>query len=595
MAKFNHLLSEFVTRKLSRHLMIVVISFALLPFGVTIAIGLIGASRGFEFARDFLLADKFEAEKGALSNYLHLQRERIEERFSDMAFDLRLIAKEAAAMLTHPEAYPSPETPIFPGFDRTTGMWLTPKKAEFSLRIPAGVSMTEELRRRILALDYVLPQLKLVHERFDLLSTGVSIFGSDFDLVYPWHDFKVGVSQGLMRPDTVTFQDWEYAPIVKKLPEGGVYVTPHYQDLWGAGSILSACTPIVSRKGEALAIACIDLDEHKLLSIITPYRSYEVNVLMIDGQKHAIGSMKPIKGPEKAILRKVIGETDFTNVANGHRETPDTIIMWSHDRLSGLTLIGVADKKAIALAVNPLNEKFRFIQRFSQGSGLVLMLVLLGAIAYAGQGVRKGLKKTLDAFIEPLQKVTLGETGARIVYSGYEELEFIAGTINLTFDALKQGRAELEKSQRDLEEQNRQLKEFVETIEAQRSTIEQLSTPVIPVIRQTVLVPVVGLFDSMRAYQLSEKLLETVKKDRIKHVVFDMAGCGVVDTHTLKALTDVMRAVRILGGWVHVAGFQPHVVKSLVGLGIELKDIIIEATLDQALLKIQRSQGVLPD
>jgi len=348
----------------------------------------------------------------------------------------------------------------------------------------------------------------------------------------------------------------------------------------------------VSKNGETAAIVCLDVDEDKLLSIIEPYRDYDVNILLIDAQKHLIGSTRPVKGPQRDPLRSIIGETDFTNVNKGQREMPDTIIMWSHGRISGLTLIGVVDKQAIALVANPLREKLRFIRRFSQGSGLVLMLVLLGAILYAIQGVRKGIKKTLDAFIEPLKKVIQGETEDRIVYSGYEELEFIANTINQTLDALKQGRAQLEKSQRDLEEQNKQLREFLETIEAQRSTIEQLSTPIIPVIRQTLLVPVIGLFDSMRAHQLSDKLLEAVKAERIKHVIFEMTGCGFIDTNTIKALTDLMRAVKILGGLVYVVGFQPHAVKSLVGIGIELEGITISTTLDQAILTIQRRQEV---
>jgi len=125
-----------------------------------------------------------------------------------------------------------------------------------------------------------------------------------------------------MKPNTVTFQEWEYAPIIKKLSEGSVFVTPHYQDLWGAGSIISVCTPSVSKNGETAAIVCLDVDEDKLLSIIEPYRDYDVNILLIDAQKHLIGSTRPVKGRKGIPLEASSGKPILRTSTRGSAKCP---------------------------------------------------------------------------------------------------------------------------------------------------------------------------------------------------------------------------------------------------------------------------------
>jgi anti-anti-sigma regulatory factor len=583
-------LYSFATKKLSRHLIVVFVAFSFLPFGVTILTSLVGAQSGFGFLREFLFADLLKKNEEGLKSHLKLQSNQLERFFSEASFELRLIASEAKDVLAHLEGYSGQPGQTFPSLDRETGMALTPKEAGVSIRVPAGVSITEDVRKKILALSALVDELKLIHERAGGLLAGVSILTPELEIVVPWHDFKKAVSKGLMTPDFVTFYDWQYAGYVRRLKEGEDLITPGYEDLWGAGQIISVCLPVVLR-GKVQAIACADIHQNRLSSLLEPYPDVDVAMLLLDAKKHVVVSMGKLNEAERSLVRKIAGETDFTNATRGERDTRDTIAMWEQPHDTGLTLVGVVNKQKIASTLNPLSKRFNRVQALFRGSGLVLMIVLIAAIIYAAKGVRSGLKKTLNAFISPLQAVAGGKLEARVDYSGYEELEFIARTINQTIDALKEGRADLERSQKELEGQNQQLKGFIETIEAQRATIEQLSTPVIPVIRQTVLVPVVGVFDSMRAHQLSEMLLEAVKKERVKHVVFDMTGCGMIDTHTLKALTDVMRAVRILGARVYAVGFQPQIVKSLVGLGIELEGVSIDSTLDQTILKIQRMLG----
>lgn len=125
---------------------------------------------------------------------------------------------------------------------------------------------------------------------------GVSVFSQEgIEVVHPWHDFKVAASRGVLTPDFFTFRDWEYAAGIRRLPAGGVFVTPRYEDLWGKGAILSVCSPVVS-EGQRLGISCIDIDESRLFSLVRPYPAY------LDTKKLAIGISGHLADQEKPFV-----------------------------------------------------------------------------------------------------------------------------------------------------------------------------------------------------------------------------------------------------------------------------------------------------
>ena len=67
------------------------------------------------------------------------------------------------------------------------------------------------------------------------------------------------------------------------------------------------------------------------------------------------------------------------------------------------------------------------------------------------------------------------------------------------------------------------------TIREQQAAIQELPTPVLPFREGMLLVPIIGLINSLRARQLTEQLLAAVRDNRAKVVVIDITGVQGVE------------------------------------------------------------------
>ncbi|WAS95634.1 STAS domain-containing protein [Nannocystis punicea] len=108
-----------------------------------------------------------------------------------------------------------------------------------------------------------------------------------------------------------------------------------------------------------------------------------------------------------------------------------------------------------------------------------------------------------------------------------------------------------------------------QVIEAQRATLLALSTPLVPIARHVVAVPLVGDVDADRAGRLLEAILEGVQARRAAFVLLDVTGVPRVDEVAARALADVVRAVRLLGAEMVLTGIKPEVARVLVELGAD--------------------------
>ena len=108
-----------------------------------------------------------------------------------------------------------------------------------------------------------------------------------------------------------------------------------------------------------------------------------------------------------------------------------------------------------------------------------------------------------------------------------------------------------------------------QVIEAQRATLQALSTPLVPIARHVVAVPLIGDVDADRAGRLLETILAGVQARRAAFVLLDVTGVPRVDTDAARALTDIARAVRLLGAELVLTGIGPDVARMLVDLGAD--------------------------
>ena len=71
---------------------------------------------------------------------------------------------------------------------------------------------------------------------------------------------------------------------------------------------------------------------------------------------------------------------------------------------------------------------------------------------------------------------------------------------------------------------------------------------------------------------------------RASAVILDITGVSVVDTQVANALLQAAKAVRLLGAQVVLTGIRPDVARTLVGLGVDLIDIVTRGTLQAGIL-----------
>jgi rsbT co-antagonist protein RsbR len=122
-----------------------------------------------------------------------------------------------------------------------------------------------------------------------------------------------------------------------------------------------------------------------------------------------------------------------------------------------------------------------------------------------------------------------------------------------------------------------------EIINAQALAIEELSTPLIPITDDILVMPLIGMMDSVRAKQVMHNLLDGLAASRGKFAILDITGVPVVDTAVANAILQAAHAARLLGAEVILTGIRPEVAQTLVHIDADLKNITTRGTLQSGI------------
>jgi len=111
--------------------------------------------------------------------------------------------------------------------------------------------------------------------------------------------------------------------------------------------------------------------------------------------------------------------------------------------------------------------------------------------------------------------------------------------------------------------------------------IMEMSTPVLKLWEQVLLLPIVGMVDSKRVQMIMETALQKILDHQAKVVIVDVQGVPAVDSAVANHLIKVAKATKLMGCTSIITGISPEVSQSLVNLGIELTDILTRSTLKE--------------
>jgi DNA-binding LacI/PurR family transcriptional regulator/anti-anti-sigma regulatory factor len=121
--------------------------------------------------------------------------------------------------------------------------------------------------------------------------------------------------------------------------------------------------------------------------------------------------------------------------------------------------------------------------------------------------------------------------------------------------------------------------------------VRALGSPVIPLLPEVLLVPLVGTIGASRAQQIIEAILEGVNSHQATSVLIDITGVPLVDTQVANSLLQAARAATLLGAKVVLVGVRPEIAQSIVGLGIELPQLATRPTLAAAVQSLLKERG----
>jgi anti-anti-sigma regulatory factor len=131
-----------------------------------------------------------------------------------------------------------------------------------------------------------------------------------------------------------------------------------------------------------------------------------------------------------------------------------------------------------------------------------------------------------------------------------------------------------------------------EVIEAQQRAIKELSTPVIPIMDQVIVMPLVGSIDTLRARDVTRALLAGISEHQAKVVIVDITGVTVVDTGVVNYLNKTIQAARLKGARTIVTGISDAVAETIVDLGIDWRNIETLRDLQTGLVVALKSKDI---
>lgn len=120
-------------------------------------------------------------------------------------------------------------------------------------------------------------------------------------------------------------------------------------------------------------------------------------------------------------------------------------------------------------------------------------------------------------------------------------------------------------------------------IRSQAQSLLDMSTPVITLWDSILLLPLVGVVDSVRAVQVAERLLEAIGRTEAEITLIDVTGVPVMDTSVARHLLRTVAAAEMLGSRVILTGISPNTAQTMVKLGIDMSSVPTRGTLKAGL------------
>ncbi|WP_144699794.1 STAS domain-containing protein [Fictibacillus phosphorivorans] len=121
-------------------------------------------------------------------------------------------------------------------------------------------------------------------------------------------------------------------------------------------------------------------------------------------------------------------------------------------------------------------------------------------------------------------------------------------------------------------------------IESQKTLVDNLSVPIIPITSKVCVLPLIGNIDTYRSDTIEEKVLSEISRLRIGTLIIDLSGIAQMETDAIERIMKVMEGANMMGCESVITGLRPEVVSKITNIGLSFESKAqTKATLQQAL------------
>ncbi|GAB4213459.1 MAG: hypothetical protein OHK0022_50650 [Roseiflexaceae bacterium] len=484
--------------------------------------------------------------------------------------------------------------------------------------LPGDVPIDAQVQRSLresAALDSLFPGI--LRENADVVAA-YFIDPRGFSRYYPVIDLAALVADD---PNPATLPFFTIGTPEADPSRSTVWTAP-YIDPAGQGLLVTAVTPVYEGN-TFLGVLNIDLSLQRLISRLESFKPTPSSYALLisrDGKliattqaglsdleqtgldptttlTNSLGldlTQLPSAPLQAALARLREGKQGADLLTIGQREVllayaPLSSVEW---RLAVVTpvadIAGPADRLAVTLGQQTGNAIGRVLVALLIFMLLALLLALL---------LSRSLTQPISALLQGTRAVAAGRLDQPIQVRFGSEFGELARAFNAMISDLARARQQLEQNNAELERlvsertaslnaRTEQLQHSLDVQQQLNDTIAALSVPVLPVHRDSIVVPLVGTLDGQRAERLLSSVLEAVQQRHSRWVVLDVTGMAVVDSATAQIILQTAAAVRLLGADVMLVGIRPEVAQTLVSLGADLGSLRSAATLQEGMERI---------
>lgn len=109
-------------------------------------------------------------------------------------------------------------------------------------------------------------------------------------------------------------------------------------------------------------------------------------------------------------------------------------------------------------------------------------------------------------------------------------------------------------------------------IEEQRSLVENLSVPIIPITPSICILPLIGELDPHRAQIVEEKVLIEINKFHIQQLIIDLSGIAEMEAEVVDYLIKLIDGANMMGCDTIITGLRPEIVREMINLGVSFEN-----------------------